>query len=145
MVLNSGSDTTDKLAHDTLPPCVRRQPLAETMDQRVRYFRSLGLWLDQFVGRDAAEQVRLLRGYLQANAHRLDYPAYVAQGLPIGSGVVKAEVKVVVNQRAKRSGMRLVSTQRPGCARHPCPAALGSPLLGRILGYPTTDGAHPHR
>lgn len=55
---------------------------------------------------DAAEHVRRLHEYISANKHRLDYPAYVAQKLPIGSGLVEAEVKVVVNQRAKQSGMR---------------------------------------
>ena len=54
----------------------------------------------------ARDHVRRLRGYLQANSPRLDYPTYIAQGLPIGSGIVEAEVKTVVNQRAKRSGMR---------------------------------------
>ena len=55
---------------------------------------------------EAQEHLRRFRAYIEVNAHRLDYPAFLAQSLPIGSGVVEAEVKVVVNQRAKRSGMR---------------------------------------
>lgn len=55
---------------------------------------------------EAAEEVRRLHGHLTANAHRLEYPSFLARKLPIGSGLVEAEVKVVVNQRAKRSGMR---------------------------------------
>ena len=54
----------------------------------------------------AKARVRRFGRYLEANAHRLDYPSYIAQGLPIGSGLVEAEVKTVVNQRTKRSGMR---------------------------------------
>ncbi len=55
---------------------------------------------------EAAEEVSRLHGYLTRNAHRLEYPSFLARKLPIGSGLVEAEVKVVVNQRAKRSGMR---------------------------------------
>ena len=54
----------------------------------------------------AKARARRFGRYVEANAHRLDYPSYRAQGLPIGSGLVEAEVKTVVNQRAKRSGMR---------------------------------------
>ena len=55
---------------------------------------------------DAKEEVRQLKGSLERNAHRLSYPDYVAQGLPIGSGLVEAACKTVVNQRTKNSGMR---------------------------------------
>ena len=55
---------------------------------------------------EAAKEVSRLHGYLTRNAHRLDYPSFLDRKLPIGSGLVEAEVKGVVNQRAKRSGMR---------------------------------------
>lgn len=52
------------------------------------------------------ESHRLLLGYLGSNVHRMDYPAYVAQGWPIGSGAVESACKTVVCQRLKCSGMR---------------------------------------
>jgi hypothetical protein len=70
---------------------------------------------------DAAEDVRRLHDYISANKHRLDYPAYVVQKLPVGSGLVAAEVKVVVHQRAKQSGMRWIV---PGAQAGPAFRAL---------------------
>lgn len=54
-------------------------------------------------GRDA---VRLALGYFATNRQRMDYPAYRARGLHIGSGVVEAACKAVVATRCKRAGMR---------------------------------------
>jgi len=54
-------------------------------------------------GRDA---VRLAIGYFATNRQRMDYPAYRARGLHIGSGVVEAACKCVVATRCKRTGMR---------------------------------------
>ena len=47
-----------------------------------------------------------LIGYLQRNAHRMEYPEYVARGWCIGSGAVKCACKTVVGQRLKLAGMR---------------------------------------
>jgi hypothetical protein len=44
--------------------------------------------------------------YLRNNRARMDYPAYEAMGLPIGSGEVEAQCKALVQQRCKQSGMR---------------------------------------
>lgn len=44
--------------------------------------------------------------YLRNNRQRMDYPAYEAMGLPIGSGEVEAQCKTLVQQRCKQSGMR---------------------------------------
>ncbi len=44
--------------------------------------------------------------YLRNNRQRMDYPAYEAMGLPIGSGEVEAQCKALVQQRCKQSGMR---------------------------------------
>jgi hypothetical protein len=55
---------------------------------------------------EAAEALRLERGYFAANAGRMDYPAYRARGLPIGSGAVEAAAKHLVQARMKRAGMR---------------------------------------
>lgn len=52
------------------------------------------------------ESHRLLRGHLRENGHRTDYPRYLANGWPIGSGLVEAACKTVVGERLKKSGMR---------------------------------------
>jgi hypothetical protein len=55
---------------------------------------------------EAAAVVRAERGYFTTNAARMDYPALVARGLPIGSGAVESGAKHVVQQRMKRPGQR---------------------------------------
>lgn len=55
---------------------------------------------------EAAAVVRTERGYFTTNAVRMDYPALVAQGLPIGSGAVEASAGHVVQHRMKRPGQR---------------------------------------
>lgn len=59
----------------------------------------------------AAEALRLQRGYFGANAGRMDYPAYRARGLPVGSGAVESAARHLVQDRMKRAGMRW---SRPG-------------------------------
>ena len=56
----------------------------------------------------AAIQVshRELLGYVGNNLHRMNYPAYIANGWQIGSGVIEAACKTVVGRRLKCSGMR---------------------------------------
>jgi hypothetical protein len=44
--------------------------------------------------------------YFRNNRQRTRYHQYIAQGLPIGSGVVEAACKTLVTQRLKQSGMR---------------------------------------
>ena len=51
------------------------------------------------------EELRKLQGYVKRNAHRLRYPDFVAQQLPIGSGAIEGAVRTVNNQRLKQSGM----------------------------------------
>jgi len=53
--------------------------------------------------REAADEVI---GYLQRNAHRMEYPEYLAKGWCIGSGAVESACKTVVGQRLKLAGMR---------------------------------------
>jgi uncharacterized protein UPF0236 len=55
---------------------------------------------------EAAEVLRVERGYFATNAARMDYPALADQGLPIGSGAVESAAKHVVQQRMKRPGQR---------------------------------------
>jgi hypothetical protein len=57
-------------------------------------------------GAEAAEALRLARGYFRTNAQRMAYPTFRAQGLPVGSGAVESAAKHVVQQRLKRAGMR---------------------------------------
>jgi len=45
-------------------------------------------------------------GYLESNAHRTEYPEYLAEGWNIGSGAVESACKTVVGQRLKLAGMR---------------------------------------
>jgi hypothetical protein len=45
-------------------------------------------------------------GYLERNAHRMEYPEYLARGWCIGSGAVESACKTVVGQRLKLAGMR---------------------------------------
>jgi hypothetical protein len=55
---------------------------------------------------EAAATLRTERGYFATNAARMDYPALIAQGLPIGSGAVESAAKHVVQHRMKRPGQR---------------------------------------
>ena len=52
------------------------------------------------------EAVDDLIGYLRRNAHRMEYPEYLAKGWCIGSGAVESACKTVVGQRLKLAGMR---------------------------------------
>jgi hypothetical protein len=47
-----------------------------------------------------------LERYLENNRERIGYPAYRAEGLPIGSGEVEAQCKILVGARCKLAGMR---------------------------------------
>lgn len=52
------------------------------------------------------EKLAAVLGYLRNNLHRMDYPAYLANGWLIGSGAVESACKTVVGQRLKLAGMR---------------------------------------
>jgi hypothetical protein len=55
---------------------------------------------------DATEEVRKARGYFTEQAARMDYPAFIARQLPIGSGVVESANKTLITAREKGAGMR---------------------------------------
>jgi hypothetical protein len=57
-------------------------------------------------GREAREAYAEVVRYFGNQAHRMDYPSYVAKGWAIGSGPVEAACKTVVGQRMKGAGMR---------------------------------------
>lgn len=52
--------------------------------------------------------VKLLLSYLKNNRQQMDYPRYLALGLPIGSGVVEGGAKFVIGSRVKGSGRRWI-------------------------------------
>jgi hypothetical protein len=52
------------------------------------------------------EKLAKICGYLQNNAHRMRYDAYLATGYPIASGVDREVCRHVVKDRMERSGMR---------------------------------------
>jgi hypothetical protein len=43
--------------------------------------------------------------YFRNQQHRMHYPAYLRENLPIASGVMEASCKTLVTQRLKQSGM----------------------------------------
>jgi hypothetical protein len=53
-----------------------------------------------------SKKTRQVLAYFRKNRHRMQYAAFRARGLPIGSGVVEAACKTLVAQRMKNSGMR---------------------------------------
>ncbi len=57
-------------------------------------------------GRAAREALADVTRYFRDQAHRMDYPRYVAKGWAIGSGPVESACKTVIGQRMKGAGMR---------------------------------------
>jgi len=53
----------------------------------------------------ANDEARKCFDYVTRNRHRMDYPAFRAQGLSVGSGVVEAGCKTAIGVRCKRAGM----------------------------------------
>lgn len=54
----------------------------------------------------AAEEVRTATAFVTEHTARLNYPAFVARSLPIGSGAIESACKTVLETRAKGAGMR---------------------------------------
>jgi hypothetical protein len=57
-------------------------------------------------GTEDAAELAMHIGYFETHRARMNYRAYRARGIPIGSGVTEGACKSVVNVRAKRSGQR---------------------------------------
>jgi hypothetical protein len=55
---------------------------------------------------EAAEVLRVERGYFAKHAERMAYPLFRDDGLPLGSGAIESAADHVVQQRMKRAGMR---------------------------------------
>ena len=49
--------------------------------------------------------VRIAHRYLAARAHQLDYPRALAQGLPVGTGMIESAHKQIIQKRLKGPGM----------------------------------------
>jgi len=54
---------------------------------------------------ELADKIRIEADYFERNAARMRYPAFQAQGLFVGSGVIEAGCKTVIGSRLKQSGM----------------------------------------
>jgi hypothetical protein len=54
----------------------------------------------------AADDVRKAIDYFTEHAPRMDYPSFVAQKLPIGSGAIESTCKTLIEKREKGAGMR---------------------------------------
>jgi hypothetical protein len=54
----------------------------------------------------AAEVMRTTRAYFVDHAARMDYPRFVAQQLPIGSGAIESMCKSLIEEREKGAGRR---------------------------------------
>src|SRR6266436_9250208 len=54
------------------------------------------------------EKLAKLCGYLENNAHRMRYDAYLAAGYPIASGVIEGACRHFVKDRMERTGMSWV-------------------------------------
>lgn len=55
---------------------------------------------------EAAEALRIERGFFTTNAARMAYPHFRRLGLPIGSGAIESGAKHLVQHRFCRAGMR---------------------------------------
>lgn len=56
--------------------------------------------------REDCEGLEELIGYVESNVTRMDYPAYRAAGLQVGSGPIESTCKQLVTARLKQAGMR---------------------------------------
>jgi hypothetical protein len=54
---------------------------------------------------ELAEKIRIEADYFEKNTQRMRYPAFRAQHLFIGSGVIEAGCKTIIGSRCKQSGM----------------------------------------
>lgn len=60
-------------------------------------------WIEHHLQRSPNDKLLKEKNYFENNMDRIDYPKYRSQGLPMGSGVMEASVKKIVNQRIKSS------------------------------------------
>ena len=70
----------------------------------IKGFRRLGT-TSKLKGESAKDLARIC-GYLEKNAHRMQYDEYLRRGYPIASGVIEGACRHLVKDRMERSGMR---------------------------------------
>ena len=90
----------DEQTHKRWMACRLKQLEAGKIEALVKTLREL-----RPQSPDLAKLVRNEADYFERNAERMRYPAFRAQGLFVGSGVVEAGCKEVIGSRLKRSGM----------------------------------------
>jgi len=64
------------------------------------------LWAQRPSDPSVRKAIRLAFGYFRRNRTRMDYPRFIAQHLPIGSGAIESLCKSLVEARVKQAGMR---------------------------------------
>lgn len=77
-------------------------------DELIRELQACGF---QTRSKPAREAITRLIGYYERNKKRMDYLSFVAQGLPIGSGIAEASNRHVIQTRMKRAGQHWNSTR----------------------------------
>jgi hypothetical protein len=82
-----------------------------------------------------AEALRLTRGYVRANAARMDVPAVRAAGLPVGFGPVESAGNHLVQIRLKAPRRPLVRGRRPSPLRPARPRSF-HPAVQRMTHQP---------
>jgi hypothetical protein len=58
-------------------------------------------------GKEKRELLEGICGYLENNAHRMQYDKYLKAGYPIASGVIEGACRCLVKDRMERTGMAL--------------------------------------
>ena len=58
------------------------------------------------ITKETSANIQAAITYFTNQKHRMDYPSYISEGFPIGSGVTEAACKVLIKQRLCRSGMK---------------------------------------
>lgn len=71
--------------------------ISNRLDEVLSHLKGLSL---------APDLWKSISNYLLSNPHRMEYEAYLKQGLCIGSGAIESANKAVVQSRLKRSGQR---------------------------------------
>lgn len=97
---------------------------------------------------DRARRTELdkIRAYFEAHQDRIHYDRYLAQGLPIASGVIEGACRHVVNDRLNRTGMRWTLEGAQAMLRLRCVAIndLWKDLMNEHIRR-ETERLYPHR
>ena len=73
----------------------------DSMWQQIEDFAS-----GQKLSKTISMERQRLKGYLENNQKRMDYPAFIKRNLTIGSGAIEAAHRNVIQKRMKLSGQR---------------------------------------